>query len=48
MFEIMTIIFAECEAVKFWMLSRHGTRNPSAKSIEQMYKLLDVMNLKKN
>lgn len=35
--------FSECEAVKFWLISRHGTRNPSAKSINQMQKLLDVI-----
>ncbi|KAG5676678.1 hypothetical protein PVAND_006495 [Polypedilum vanderplanki] len=32
----------KCEAVKFWLISRHGTRNPSAKGIEQMKKLFDV------
>ncbi|XP_070500459.1 multiple inositol polyphosphate phosphatase 1-like [Chironomus tepperi] len=32
----------KCEAVKFWLLSRHGTRNPSGGSIEEMRKLVDV------
>lgn len=32
----------ECEPVKFWLLARHGTRNPGAKGIEQLRELVDV------
>lgn len=31
-----------CEAKRFWMFSRHGTRLPGANSIEQLQKLVDV------
>jgi multiple inositol-polyphosphate phosphatase / 2,3-bisphosphoglycerate 3-phosphatase len=34
--------FIECEAVKFWLIARHGTRNPSAKSIEKLKDLTAV------
>lgn len=34
--------FLECEPVKFWILSRHGTRNPSEKSIAALSQLTDV------
>lgn len=35
-------IVSECEPVKFWLLSRHGTRNPSAKAIKQLRDLTEV------
>lgn len=38
----MILFVADCNPVKFWIVSRHGTRLPTAKAINYMRELTDV------
>lgn len=42
--QILWFKISDCTPSKFWLLSRHGTRNPSANTIRQIRELTQIRN----
>lgn len=40
-------MFTDCNPVKFWFVSRHGTRLPTTSAINYLRELVDVNNIRK-
>ena len=43
MLSYVTFLYEDCEAKQFWLLARHGTRNPGTEDMQELEKALPLI-----